>query len=64
MKYWFELLNDEEVIANAKQSFKAHSGYDYSPNCAGDVLGQRLDDAQFGQFKIFWAKEKAKENLK
>lgn len=58
---WFELLNDTDVIAKAKQSFKDHNGYDYSPDCAGDALGQRLDDAQFGTYKTFWAKEKAKE---
>lgn len=57
---WFELLNNKEVIQKAKQSFKEHNNYEYSENCAGDPIGQRLDDAQFGQFKMFWAKELAK----
>lgn len=58
---WFELLDNEKVITLAKQSFREHNGYEYSDECAGDPIGQRLDDAQFGRFKAFWAKEMAKE---
>ena len=61
MTYWFELLKDEEVIAKALETFKQKTGYDYSKNCAGDPLGQRLDDASFGNLKVFWAKVKAEE---